>query len=248
MREDDTILDTESSAKVENLRTAEAEDMKQEDIPIGDEFQEKGAGGAAEKPAPSISTDSGNIKFFDKRDRLLYESRIAEAFGLPRKYLVAFREARLKRRDDWVTYQRAVVYTELGFEKAKMWYGKFAGAGAENIEIKSDKEFRFLKVYKMTKNPKLLLAVGVDDEISNRKKLPAPQIIQRIKVGLSKEWCPGMIIRCRRLNGNLWIYRGKIPQANTKHRFFAKPKQNRAVSHRKPAGLLEDVLKNDNSS
>ena len=52
MREDDTILDTESSAKVENLRTAEAEDMKQEDIPIGDEFQEKGGGGGPPKNQP----------------------------------------------------------------------------------------------------------------------------------------------------------------------------------------------------
>ncbi|MCH8862713.1 MAG: hypothetical protein IID51_09405 [Proteobacteria bacterium] len=189
----------------------------------------------------------GDVKFSDKGD-FLYESRVAKALGLPQRDLAAFREAKLKDGDDWTSYKGAVVYSAAGFKKIKKWFVKFAGAGAGNVEIESDKEYAFLKVYRTTKNPKLLLAVGVDDEISNRKKLPAPQIIQRIKVGLSKEWCPGMIIRCRRLNGNLWIYRGKIPQANTKHRFFAKPKQNRAVSDRKPAGLLEDVLKNDNSS
>lgn len=37
MREDDTILDTVSSAKVENLRTVGAEDLEQAEMPLDPE-------------------------------------------------------------------------------------------------------------------------------------------------------------------------------------------------------------------
>ena len=168
----DTILDTETGAKVENLRTAEAVDLKQEEMPIGDEFREKGVGGgAAEKSGPSISTDSGDTKFSGKGN-LLYESRVAKALGLPRIDLTEFRKGKLKQGEDWILFQRAVVYTDSGFLKVKAWYEKFAGAGAGDVDVRSEKEFDFLKVYRTTKNPKLLLAVGVDVEIRNRKNLP----------------------------------------------------------------------------
>jgi len=231
MCENDTIFDTESGADAEIREPVEVGEYVQAEMPICSEDHVKGAGGgAAEKPASSISTGSGDTKFSYKGD-LIYESRVAKALGLSQMDLAAFREAKLKEGDDWTRYHGAVVYTDMGFEKIKRWYEKFPGAGAGNVEIESDKEYAFLKVYRTTKNPKLLLAVGVDVEIRNRKKLPVPEIIQRIKVGPSKVWCPGMIIRCLRVIGNRWIYRGKLPQVNTKHRFFAKPTVNPRKTH-----------------
>jgi len=52
MAESDTILDTESSEEVKNLRTAGAEDLEQAEMPIEDGFQEKGAGGVPPKNLP----------------------------------------------------------------------------------------------------------------------------------------------------------------------------------------------------
>jgi hypothetical protein len=146
------------------------------------------------------------------------DATLAETLGVSRDRLRDVR-AGLVEGTHWRKAGRAVVWTPEGFAAARVAVleavGVEVGAGVEADDGTNGTEgtdgayieIGMLRVVRRVINPHIVLASRMEDVVDGRAAVP-----QRVRVRSSENFIPGMVLRARRVDGDLWELCGRCPR------------------------------------
>lgn len=130
------------------------------------------------------------------------ETELAQQLGVSRQSLGDMRRTdTLREGEHWERQGRVVEYTAAGIRAVK-----------STMEIEPQQEIapphpepvQMLTVSECSRNPRLLWAVPTEKE--------APSTAVRVRVRENRNFIPGMRIRARHLNDDLYVLEGRTPR------------------------------------
>lgn len=171
------------------------------------------AGGGAEKPATKTPPPAPAPMLAEVPDAPAksepvhyWETRTADALGVPRVRIRALRQKHLKASEDFTRRGNSIVLTVAGVEKmTKLVKAESAAIKAERAkDMPSGPPERLkLVVQRIPANPRLLLCLKPDDK-TQRQYL--------VRVRTNENFTPKMELEAVNGGQNLWQFTGRLPR------------------------------------